>query len=193
MRGNSDPVCPVTELSDADLLQMRSAVARELKRRGLAGNVGQVAEAHAIAFYNSTPGRPNLQAAPPGTQNVDALSNLVSVGDNVSSASNSSLSSLSGLSGLASIPGYLYIRNTGSLAELAGLESLATIGDYLHLESNDTLVSLGALHGLDSIGAGLTIIQNPILATAEAESLKDAIGIDNIGGDIDIHGNGGGR
>lgn len=73
-RGSSDPASPVTELSDADLLQMRAAVARELKRRGLAGNVGQVAEAHAIAFYNSTPGRPNLQAAPPGTQNVDALS-----------------------------------------------------------------------------------------------------------------------
>lgn len=73
-RGHSDPASPVTEMSDADLLQMRAAVARELKRRGLACNVGQVAETHAIAFYNRTPGRPNLQAAPPGTQNVDALS-----------------------------------------------------------------------------------------------------------------------
>jgi len=61
-------------LSDADLLRVRAGVAAELKRRGLACNVGQAAEALAIAYYNSTPGRPNLQPAPVGTQNVDALS-----------------------------------------------------------------------------------------------------------------------
>lgn len=62
------------ELADLDLLRLRARVAAELKRRGLASNVGQVAESLAIAFYNSTPGRPNLQPAPTGTQNVDALS-----------------------------------------------------------------------------------------------------------------------
>lgn len=67
-------VSAVVDMSNVDLLQMRSAVARELKRRGLACNVGQIAESHAIEFYNRTAGRPNLQAAPPGTQNVDALS-----------------------------------------------------------------------------------------------------------------------
>lgn len=61
-------------LSDVDLLRMRAAVAAELKRRGLASSVGQVAETLAIAFFNGTAGRPNLQAAPTGTQNVDALS-----------------------------------------------------------------------------------------------------------------------
>lgn len=64
----------LASLSDADLLRVRAGVAAELKRRGLACNVGQAAEALAIAFYNSTPGRPNLQPAPVGTQNVDALS-----------------------------------------------------------------------------------------------------------------------
>lgn len=49
-------------------------VAAELKRRGLASNVGQVAESLALSFFNGTPGRPNLQPAPTGTQNVDALS-----------------------------------------------------------------------------------------------------------------------
>lgn len=61
-------------LADFDLMLLRAGVAAELKRRGLASNVGQVAESLAIAFYNSTPGRPNLQPAPTGTQNVDALS-----------------------------------------------------------------------------------------------------------------------
>ncbi|MDR9781124.1 hypothetical protein [Rhizobium redzepovicii] len=61
-------------LSDLDLLRLRARVAAELKKRGLALNVGQVAESLAIATYNATPGRANLQPAPTGTQNVDALS-----------------------------------------------------------------------------------------------------------------------
>lgn len=64
----------LTGLADIDLLRLRARVAAEMRRRGLASNVGQVAESLAIAFYNGTPGRPNLQAAPAGTQNVDALS-----------------------------------------------------------------------------------------------------------------------
>jgi len=60
--------------SDIELLRLRAGVAAELKRRGLASNVGQVAESLAIGFYNSTPGCPVLQPAPTGTQNVDALS-----------------------------------------------------------------------------------------------------------------------
>lgn len=64
----------LVEFSDIDLLRLRAGVAAELKRRGLASNVGQVAESLAIAFYNRTPGCPILQPAPTGTQNVDALS-----------------------------------------------------------------------------------------------------------------------
>lgn len=70
----SDVQDRLPELTDLDLLRLRARVAAELKRRGLASNVGQAAETLAIAFYNSTPGRPNLQPAPTGTQNVDALS-----------------------------------------------------------------------------------------------------------------------
>jgi len=70
----ADPSDALGDLSDIALLRLRGRVAAELKRRGLASNVGQVAESLAIALYNSTPGRPNLQPAPTGTQNVDALS-----------------------------------------------------------------------------------------------------------------------
>lgn len=64
----------LASLDDIQLLRARSAVAAELKRRGLASNVGQMAEVLAIAHYNRTSGLPNLQPAPTGTQNVDALS-----------------------------------------------------------------------------------------------------------------------
>ncbi|MBM7046247.1 hypothetical protein [Rhizobium lusitanum] len=70
----TDPSDALADLSDIALLRLRARVAVELKRRGLALNVGQVAENLAIALYNATPGRPNLQPAPTGTQNVDALS-----------------------------------------------------------------------------------------------------------------------
>lgn len=72
------PIAPsadsLFDLDDIGLLRLRAAVAAELKRRGLALNVGQVAESLALSLYNGTPGRPNLQPAPTGTQNVDALS-----------------------------------------------------------------------------------------------------------------------
>lgn len=69
-----EPSDELVFLSDLDLLRLRARVAAELKKRGLALNVGQVAESLAIATYNATPGRANLQPAPTGTQNVDALS-----------------------------------------------------------------------------------------------------------------------
>ncbi|TWB45558.1 hypothetical protein FBZ98_11528 [Rhizobium sp. ERR 922] len=71
---SADSSDDLASLADIALLRLRGRVAAELKRRGLASNVGQVAESLAIALYNGTPGRPNLQPAPTGTQNVDALS-----------------------------------------------------------------------------------------------------------------------
>ncbi|MFN3878066.1 MAG: hypothetical protein ACK4MH_06790 [Brevundimonas sp.] len=64
----------LAEASDANLRLLRAALDAEMKRRGLATNVGQMAEELAIGFFNGTAGRPNLLAAPVGTANVDALS-----------------------------------------------------------------------------------------------------------------------
>lgn len=62
------------ELTDGELIALRAAVHGELRRRGLAVTVGQVAEQLAIAFFNATPGLANLVEAGVGTANVDALS-----------------------------------------------------------------------------------------------------------------------
>ncbi|GES49978.1 hypothetical protein Rhsp01_34380 [Rhizobium sp. NBRC 114257] len=59
---------------DMDLLNLRAKLHAEMKRRGLALNVGQVAEKLAIAFFNSNSGLPNLSEAAVNTANVDALS-----------------------------------------------------------------------------------------------------------------------
>jgi hypothetical protein len=61
-------------LSDADLILLRARLDTEMRKRKLAYSVGQVGERLAIEYFKGTPGLPNLQLAPPGTKNVDALS-----------------------------------------------------------------------------------------------------------------------
>jgi len=64
----------LSAMADADLIRLRAALDVEMKRRDLAVTVGQIAEQLAVAFFNGTAGRSNLQLAPPNTANVDALS-----------------------------------------------------------------------------------------------------------------------
>jgi hypothetical protein len=64
-------------LSDKELVQAYSELLKELKRRKIIRTknvIGELGEYLAIDFYNSTPGLPKLQAAPPGTKNIDAIS-----------------------------------------------------------------------------------------------------------------------
>jgi len=63
--------------SDDELVQGYGSLLKELKRRGIIRSknvVGDLGEHIAIRSYNTIPRLPTLQAAPPGTQNVDALS-----------------------------------------------------------------------------------------------------------------------
>lgn len=65
------------KFNDDKLVQLYGDLLKELKRRGIIRSkniVGDLGEHIAIRRYNSTSGLPKLQAAPPGTQNVDALS-----------------------------------------------------------------------------------------------------------------------
>jgi hypothetical protein len=64
----------LTNLTELDLLLLKAAVDRELKGRGLPSDLGSIGEALAVRFFNETPGLPNLQLAPRGTKNVDAIS-----------------------------------------------------------------------------------------------------------------------
>lgn len=63
--------------SDEEIWMLYAHLGLKLKERGLVRTrniVGERGEFLAINFYNKTAGLPNLQAAPEGTQNVDALS-----------------------------------------------------------------------------------------------------------------------
>jgi len=65
------------KINDKELWLLYADTEKELKDRGLVRTrniVGERGEFITINTYNSTKGLPNLQAAPEGTQNVDALS-----------------------------------------------------------------------------------------------------------------------
>ena len=65
------------ELNNEELWTGYADIQQELKKRNLVRTnniVGERGEFLAIEIYNSTSELPNLQAAPEGTQNVDALS-----------------------------------------------------------------------------------------------------------------------
>ena len=63
--------------SDEGLIVLYSNIIKELKKRNIIRTkniIGDLGEYFAIKYYNENPGLPKLQAAPAGTQNVDAIS-----------------------------------------------------------------------------------------------------------------------
>ncbi|WP_309398467.1 hypothetical protein [Cerasicoccus maritimus] len=65
---------PLSSIPDSELIALRALLRVEMRRRGIADNVGAVGEQLAIEHFKKTSGLPKLQLAPPGTKNVDALS-----------------------------------------------------------------------------------------------------------------------
>ncbi|MBI9071503.1 MAG: hypothetical protein JEY94_07880 [Melioribacteraceae bacterium] len=60
-----------------DLIKLYSQIISKLKEKEIIRTkniIGDLGEYLAIEHYNNTPGLPNLQAAPAGTQNIDAIS-----------------------------------------------------------------------------------------------------------------------
>ncbi len=66
-----------THLDNIQLIKSYPLLLKELRRKKVIRSkniVGDIGEYLAIDYYNKTPGLPNLQPAPIGTQYVDALS-----------------------------------------------------------------------------------------------------------------------
>lgn len=61
-------------LDDINLLELRSAVDKEARHRGLSFNVGEIGESLAISHFKERADLPVLAPAPRGTKNIDAIS-----------------------------------------------------------------------------------------------------------------------
>lgn len=64
----------LASMSEEELVTIRASLEVEMRRRGLRFSVGDIGEGLVVDHFNNTPGLPNLQPAPTGTKNVDALS-----------------------------------------------------------------------------------------------------------------------
>ncbi|MFS4469815.1 hypothetical protein [Chryseobacterium sp. T20] len=67
----------LSELLTEKLIKVYLEIVNLLKERQVIRSkklIGNLEEYLVISYYNTTPGLPNLQAVPTGTQNVDALS-----------------------------------------------------------------------------------------------------------------------
>lgn len=65
------------ELTPIELIELYGLIMKELKDRKVIRTnnfVGEIGEYLAIEYYSKTPGLPKLQAAPPSTKNIDAIS-----------------------------------------------------------------------------------------------------------------------
>lgn len=61
-------------LDNSQLLLLRAEVDAEMHSRALNFSVGDIGETLAISYFKNTSGLPNLQLAPRGSKNIDAIS-----------------------------------------------------------------------------------------------------------------------
>ena len=67
----------ITNFSDSDIIGLYSQSIKELKRREIIRTkniTGELGEYIAVEYYRNNPSLPNLQFAPPSTENIDAIS-----------------------------------------------------------------------------------------------------------------------
>lgn len=115
-------------------------------------------------------------------QNVDAFSNLTSIGGNLVMGSTAVNFDLSGFANLTSIGGDLTIQGNAGISSLAGFANLTTVGGVLRIDGNPLLTSLSGLDNLASLGSDVQIQSNAaLLNLAGLEALTHVQGELNIG------------
>ena len=99
-----------------------------------------------------------------------------------------SLDSLGGLVIPAEVTRRVALTENPDIEDISGLAGLRRTGTLL-MRNNFSLSDVTALHGIESLSGDLIIEDCTDLRTEDAEALRDAIGIENIGGAVVITGN----
>ncbi len=125
--------------------------------------------------------------------NLDGLSQINFIGENLTIISNAALTNLEGLENLDSIGGSLVLYDNDALTSLNGLNNLVWIGGSLLVGralpagsaiGNPVLTSLSSLENLTYIGENLLIYRNPALT-----SLEGLENLTSIGGSLSVYSN----
>ena len=120
-------------------------------------------------------------------RNVNGLSGLTSVGNNLNLAGNSNLNDISGLSNITSIGGN-FLLSSMALTDLDSLLNLTSIGGYLYLFSNNQLTDISGLKNIASIGDKVAI-DNPVNYTTKpplGSPFCNAVSETGTGGQISV-------
>ena len=67
----------IDKMTSAELVELYAKIIQSAKKRNLIRTknfIGEIGESVVIEYYCNTPGLPNLQPAPVGTENIDAIS-----------------------------------------------------------------------------------------------------------------------
>ena len=122
-------------------------------------------------------------------ESLEGLSCLCEVEGDLSLEWGTEFESLAGLDLLSAVGGTLSIVGIDDLTTLDGLGALWEIGADLNLDANNRLSDATALYGLGTIGGDVMITDNLSLGDDAAQALIDAIGEENISGEVTISGN----
>lgn len=120
----------------------------------------------------------------PALDSITNLNNLISVGGRLEICENSGLKKISGFSNLTSIGSHFQFCYNDSLIIVEGFDNLTYIGGNLEFNGAWALISLPHWENLISIGGGLGILN-----TGTLTSLTGLENISSIGGDLGIWSN----
>ena len=116
-------------------------------------------------------------------ESLEGLHNVTRAAQQITISSNNELAALR-LDSLEHAKSRIYINDNSHLQSLEGLEALRTVSYFVELKDNRELIDITSLHTITSIGGDLTITGNARLTAASVQALVEAIGEDNIGGEI---------
>jgi hypothetical protein len=121
----------------------------------------------------------------PTLTNIPGLAGLQSVNGSITIQSNAGLSNIGGLSALTGVAGNFYLYNNQALTTVGGLSSLATVGGYFNIQSNGQLQTLDGLINLTSVGGYLQIYSNTNLASM-LNMIKPTGKLATLGGNLTV-------
>ncbi len=119
-----------------------------------------------------------------GITNLNGLSVVTSIGEDLVIVYNDTLDNLTGLDNVTYIGGSLVIMYNDTLTSLTGLDNVTTIAGYLGIEDNAALTSLTGLENVTYIAGSLRIQNNAALT-----SLTGLDNMTSIMGDLWIRNN----
>ena len=121
-------------------------------------------------------------------ENLDGLTQITSVEEDLVVINTELLANLSGLTNLSSLGGSLAIQNNNALTDITHLQGLNSISGDVFIYENNNLLTLSGLENIPGNSvSNLYIIDNALLSLCAVHSVCDYLA--NPSGDADIHGN----